>query len=301
MVSGGSGMSEGPVYSQEIKDENGTLEIYKAFLDLQGENVIYSCENIENITGILHGQEEWLAGVSKAVYFRDLDLKQYYIQTPYVINTIPNYIEAAIATITAFVVLDKIRDISREIGNVLSQILSVLGAIGGLIYAVIVIAWAIVVLAQIIVFMTDIFDHLIQPIKYHAGMKLKKLLEIGCDEIGLDFESTIFDDPIQENLILLPAKKRSPEDAENQFALGFTIPNSTTTNGEYSKSFFELLEAVKLAYRADIDIENGVLHLENIGAPTVTPVSELPDLQNLPGDPHRTNLREVYNSNYTVA
>lgn len=300
VTNGGSGMTEGPVYTQKIKDKNSTIEFYNAYLDLQGENVLWSCEAIENIEGVLLGQSKWLYEVSKALYFQDLDLEDKYIQVPYVINTIPNYTEAAIATITAFVVLDKMNDISKEIFKILADILSILGAIGAMIKIVIVIAWAIIVLAQIIVFITDIFDHLIQPIKYHAGMLWKELLEIGFKEIGLGFQSTIFDDEFNASLLIMPAKPQSAEDINNQFALGFTVPDSTKTNGEYQKGFNSLIEATLTYFRAEFEIIDDVFIMEKKGDAVVDPVYELPDLPNLPTDPHRTNLKQDYNSNYEL-
>jgi hypothetical protein len=233
--------------------------------------------------------------------FQDLDLKSEYKHIPYVINTIPNYTEAAIATITAFVVIDKMNDIAKEIGKVIADIASILGAIGALIKIVIVIAWAIIVLAQIIVFITDIFDHLIQPIKYHACMNWRRLLEIGFNEIDLEFESTLFDDEFIKNVYVLPAKPQSAEDIENAFALGFTKPESTRTNGEYQKGFQQLLIDTLEYFDADINVVDGVAHIETIGTQTADPVYELPNLENLPKDPHGTNLKEVYNARYIVS
>jgi len=299
---GGAGVTEGPLYEQEITDSNGTLELYKANLNLMGANVTYSCENIRGVEGVLNGQNEWLSDVSKGVMFQDLDLEEYYIQIPYVISTIPNYTEAAIATITAYVVLSKAQDILKEILKIIAEITSVISAIAALLKILVVIAWAIITLALIIVLLADIFDHLVQPVKYHASMKLRKLLEIGCEQIGLEgFQSTIFDnDETINNLVVLPAKQKSCKDTKNEFSLGFTLPDSTKTKGQYSKSFFDLLEAVKKLFYAEIDIIDNVMHLETIGAPVSDPVYELPDLPNLPTDPHKTNLQEAYNSHYEL-
>ena len=258
---GGTGMTEGPVYSQEITSNGTTIEFYKSVLDLHGENVEWSCESVKNIEGFLYEGNKWLFDLAQTVDFRDLDLKSEYRYLPYVINTIPNYTEAAIATITAFIVIDKMNDIAKEIGKVIADIASILGAIGALIKIVIVIAWAIILLAQIIVFITDIFDHLIQPIKYHALMNWRRQLEIGFDDIDLKFESTLFDDEFLKNVYYLPAKPQSAKDVENAFSLGFTIPGSTKTNGEYQKGFDNLLLFTLEYLDAEVNVIDGVSHI----------------------------------------
>lgn len=301
IANGGTGMTEGPIYSRKITSNGTTIEFDKLVLDLHGENIIWSCESIKNIPSFPYEGDKWIFELAQTVFFQDLDLKSEYKQLPYVINTIPNYVEAAIATITAFIVIDKMNDIAKEIFKVIAEIASILGAIGALIKIVIVIAWAIILLAQIIVFITDIFDHLIQPIKYHALMNWRRQVEIGFKEIGLGFESTLFDDEFIKNVYYLPAKQQSAKDIENAFSLGFTIPESTRTNGEYQKGFDNLLIFTMEYFDARIDVIDGVAHMETRGTQTIEPTSELPNLENLPKDPHRTNLNEVYNSRYIVS
>lgn len=295
------GIHSGIAYKQTVSDDDNTVLLIDGFLDPSSENAIFECDSVESIPVILRGRNDWVTEAAKAVMFNVL-LSQgkittdQYIQVPYIINTIPNYTEAAIATISAFVVIQKIIDISKEIGKVVSGILSVLGAIGALLKLLIVIAWVIVVLGLIILFLMDIADHIIQPVKYHASMRLRDLLDAGCKELGLKFRSSIFDDDDINDSVYMPAKLQSFKDVNNANSLGFTIPD-TRSKGYYKDSFFDLLLFVKNMFHAKIIIsDDDELILERVDTSTNSAELRLP---NLPLEKNGNNGSEII-ANYSV-
>ncbi len=285
-LTGGVGINEGMKYTLDVTDENSTLRIVDGLLALNAREVLFSKEFVKNVPVELRAKEDSVFKRSKNILWSTLkakgkiDPEADYVQMPYEISDLPNYTEAALTTITNFVVAAKTREIRKEIQNVLGQILSILGAIGAILNLIVIILWAIVALAQIIVLITDVFDHLIQPVKYHATMRLKKLFEIGCKELNLDFESSIFDDPFYADSVECPRKFKSAKDANDQFKFGFTVPESTRTTGYPSGSFFEFFEKWKNIFRASITItDDGKFVFERITDPAQEPTFTLAPIQ----------------------
>lgn len=296
------GIHTGIPYTQTVSDDDSSILLIDGYLDPAGIDTEFECDRISNIPVIQRKKNDWLTEASKNVLFNILLSKGIittndYIQVPYIISSIPNYTEAAIATITAFLVVQKIIDIGRRINEIVGQLLSVLGAIGAIINMVIVVLWIIIVLGQIILFLMDIFDHLIQPIKYHSGMKWKRLLEAGCQQLGLSFVSSIFDDERYADSIIMPAKQQSFKDVKNANSLGFTVPN-TMDSGYYKGSFFDLLALTKTTFNAKIILNNNnELVLERVDKGIAEATLVLP---NLPLNKHKTNANEII-GNYELA
>lgn len=255
----GVGINEGLRYSVSIDDGKGELMVLDSYLVLSAASVSYSCDIITGIPIELRGQNDSLSRRSKLVKF-DILFDQGkitaddYIQIPYVNSDLPDYRGAAIVTLTGFVVITEIRRMVQDIVKVIAEIASVISAISGVLKAVIVVLGIIITIATIIIFLFKIADQLIQPVKYHASMLWLDLLKIGCKELGLTFQSTIFDDPFIKDTVRLPAKFKSPENPKLFGSFGFTTPEETRTKGYYDGSFFELLAETKSTFRAFITL-----------------------------------------------
>lgn len=299
----GVGIHEGIQHSISVKDDDGELLIFDGYLVTSGAQVVYSKESIKNIKSELRGKIESLSKRAKAVYFSDLlEEKRInpvldYVIVPYIINSIPSYKEAAIVTITAFMVINNTRTMVKEVAKALADIAGILSAIAGVIKVVLLIAWIIIVIAQIIILIQDIFDHIIQPIKYHNGMLWKRLLEIAAAKLGYTVSSTIFEQKEFIDTVRMPAKFEAFEDVNNKISLGFTRPNTIDSTGYYAGNFYELLKETKATFRASIVItDDNVMIIEPISRPTQSPVAKLPNIKRLE---HQTNASEL-RSNYTI-
>lgn len=297
------GLYEGIPLNISVQDDNGSLEIFDGYLLTDGAEVVYSKESVENIKAELRGKIASLSKRSKTVVYSELVTKgviiptRDYVSIPYIINSIPNYKSAAIITLTLFVVANQARDIVKEIGKVTADIASVLSAIAGVLKVVILIAWIIIIIIQIIILINNIFDQLIQRVKYHSAMLWKKLLEIGCNELGYSFESTIFESDDFKDTVILPAKFEAFDDPTNKLFLGFTKPEPTKTSGEYAGSFYDLLKDTKATFRAKITIIDNRLIIEPVSAPTQSPKYKLPPLRRRRS---KTNAYELI-SNYQLS
>jgi len=277
----GVGINEGMRYSMSIDDGKGELAILDSYLVLSASSVVYSCDSVRGVPTELRGQNDSLSRRAKLVKYDILFdegkiTASDYIQIPYINSDLPDYRGAAIVTLTGFVVIMEIRRMVNDILKVIAEISSVLSAIAGVLKAVIIVLGIIVTIAAIIIFLFKIADQLIQPVKYHASMLWKKLIEIGCKELGLTFQSTIFDDKFIEDTVRLPAKFKSPEDPKLFGSFGFTVPEETKTKGYYDGSLFDLLAETKTTFRAFITLtSDDRLILEGIDTESKEPAFKM--------------------------
>jgi len=298
-----NGINEGIKYSMSIKENGSELMILDSYLVVNGSGVTYSCDKITGLQTELRGKNDSVVRRSKEIVFSQLLEEGFfttdeYVQVPYINSSIPDYKGAAITSITAFIVLDKLVVMVKEIVKIIADIGGVLSALAGVLKIVVVVIWIIITLATLIIFMFQILDLLIQPVKYHAGMRWKRLLEIGCEKLGYTFESSIFEDPFINDTVILPAKFQSFDDDDKLISFGFTTPEETRTNGYYAGSFFDLLVDTKETFRAYISVtSDNRLIIEKIGAPTDQPSFKMNPKIKM--DEWRTNAEEII-GNYGV-
>jgi len=215
-----NGIYQGIKYSISIKEEGSELTILDGVLLPNGAETVYSKELIENMRVERRGKDDSLSRRAKTVIYSELLKEGFfttadYIQVPYTLSSRPDYKAAAIISVTAFIVLDKLVVMAKEMAKVIADIGGVLSAMAGVLKIIVLVFWVIITLATLIIFMLSVLDQLIQPVKYHAGMLWKQLIEIGCAKLGYTFKSTIFDDEFIASAVIIPAKFETPE-SENK-------------------------------------------------------------------------------------
>jgi len=302
-----NGIYQGIKYSISRKEEGSELTILDGVLLPNGAETVYSKELIENMRVERRGKDDSLSRRAKTVIYSELLKEGFfttadYIQVPYTLSSRPDYKAAAIISVTAFIVLDKLVVMAKEMAKVIADIGGVLSAMAGVLKIIVLVFWVIITLATLIIFMLSVLDQLIQPVKYHAGMLWKQLIEIGCAKLGYTFKSTIFDDEFIASAVIIPAKFETPESENNQVSargfnfnlpsFGFTVPEETRANGYYTGSFFDLLQDTKDTFRAFITItSNNELVIERVGTPMSDPSFRMNPLIRM--REHRTNGDEI--------
>lgn len=295
----GVGNSEGMPFSVSLDDgdSDGELPLLDGYLVLNGAGTTYSCDFIKGMKVELRGKNLSLSKRSKSIRFDILFengafTTDDFIYLPYVDSSKPDYKTAAIITVTGVLILYQVRAMIQDVLKIIAEIASVLSAIAGILKAVTVAFGVVVTVGTIVVFVFKITDQLIQPVKYHAAMNWKRLLEIGCIELGYTFQSSIFDDPFVMDTVILPAKYKSFEDPKFFDSFGFVKPDIENTTGYYDGSFFELLQDTKTVFNAFINITtDNRLIIETIGTPTTEPAFRMN--RNIKVDEHTTNAHEL--------
>jgi hypothetical protein len=297
-TTGGVGIFEAIPLKIEI-DRNGVIEKpFDGYLELPDGN--YSC-NKTSIPSKERQQIDWLNDVADSFTFEYLFreagtiTKDDFIFQPYVISAVPDYKESAIALLSAFILkteieraIDKIKELSAEMSNPFEAT--------AIIRAILYIAYLTTLILALIKLIKDVITFIIQPVKYHACMKVKIQLEKGCEHLGLTFASPIFDDPNFKDMVIMPEKFYNPVNSADKRILGYTIHDKDKQEGFFKGTFGDLLRLVKSMFNAKIIIDNGVLTLIRRDEATAPPLYQLPDLYQ---PYHRYNANEM-KSNYYI-
>lgn len=325
-LTGGVGIFEGIPFRIEL-GKSGTIEqLYNGYLDLSTSQI--ECNQVTATAKERLGID-YINDIADSFSFEYLNTKaklgsngqtmlpftDRYVYVPYVISTVPSAQEAILAAVSLITLL-------IELQNALSSLLKHISGIAtfswsDLFKIVIHVAYIAFLFATIIRVIQDLFNAIIQPVKFHAGMKIKDLCEIGSDWMGFDFASeTILELEEFADLVLLPQKYNMPINEDIDFIQGFTDVSSisqTATgsnqigqneeNGYYNGTFGQLLRDLKTMFNAKVIIqesstgERPTLRLERIDYSTSENLYNLPPIDN--NDAYRFNVND-FNANYLV-
>ena len=325
-LTGGVGIFEGIPFRIEL-GKSGTIEqLYNGYLDLSTSQI--ECNQVTATAKERLGID-YINDIADSFSFEYLNTKaklgsngqtmlpftDRYVYVPYVISTVPSAQEAILAAVSLITLL-------IELQNALSSLLKHISGIAtfswsDLFKIVIHVAYIAFLFATIIRVIQDLFNAIIQPVKFHAGMKIKDLCEIGSDWMGFDFASeTILELEEFADLVLLPQKYNMPINEDIDFIQGFTDVSSisqTATgstqigqneeNGYYNGTFGQLLRDLKTMFNAKVIIQESstgdrpTLRLERIDYSTSENLYNLPPIDN--NDAYRFNVND-FNANYLV-
>ena len=276
-----AGIFEGLPFRIDLNHLGTVQTIFDGYLDLS-DNVEVSCNDITASAKETH-KIDWLNETADSVDFQFLYdtnpalFSNKFINIPYVINTLPKGSEAFLATISAFVIAIELSKVGVLYSDAIADITGVVNAIAGIIKLIAAIVYTITLIASLIKLIYDAFNYIIQPIKYHQGMRVKDLLTIGCSHFGYTFQSSIFSGELKD-LVILPEKYQNPD---TDGILGFLNPNEPEMRGYYRGTFGQLLRDLRLIFNAKIIIDNGKLIFERRDY-DLNPATtyQLPDLRN---------------------
>lgn len=221
-----------------------------------------------------------------------------YVFMPYVLNSVPDYMQSAIATFSVYVLYGEIKKSLLEIQYTLTNLGNPFTAANAILQAIFQIAYLVVLLAAIVKLVLDIIRFIIQPVKYHAGMYAVDLLTIGAAHLGLTFKSEIFNTAPFDKMVIIPRKfMNAPSTVDSQI-LGFFSPNRLEQNGYYKGTFGDLLRAMKKQFNAKLSISAaGELFLMRVDKNAASPQFKLPDIYN----PQFSTNADELKSNYVIA
>lgn len=216
---------------------------------------------------------------------------------PYVLNNVPDYMQAAVTTISIYVITRELKDAVQRVKEIAAQLTNPFEATA-IIRAVLLVGYLIVLIATLVKLINDLIKLIIQPVKYHAGMRVRDLLTIGCEHLGFTFKSEIIDDATWNKLVIIPEKYSNPPDNLSKQILGFITPNSALQDGYYKGTFGDLLRAMKSMFNAKIVVtQNSEIFLIRRDKNASQAQYQLPPLYN----PYYTINTDELISNYRVS
>lgn len=266
-LTGGVGVGEGKPFTIYLEQNGVQLQLFDGYLDLWLAK--YECGKI-TANAIEQGRVDWLqSGVAEFSfeYLESIGLitEANYILVPYVISTVPNYREAFMATITIFIVtgelfnqIDGILGMTIEANNPFEA-----SAIARLVLRIIYIATLLIALIKLVI---DVYNLIIQPIKYHACMRVNDLLSIGASYLGLTYSSSFLQASPLNNLVILPEKFQTKTNDDGIFKAikGLFEKDKTGQKGYpgFGYTFADLINAMLLQFNAKVVMDGTNFKIE---------------------------------------
>ena len=295
---------QGIPYTETVEDDNGSDMVFDGYADPSTPGASFECDNVKISTRV-RGGNDWFGDKADVVYFNILESQGFItdadkIQIPYVVSSIPDLKAVAIASLTAFVVTQEIKRTISDLKNLTLELGNFMTALAAILKIIFYIAYVTILFISLLKLILEIKNALIQPIKYHVGMKYETLLIAGCKFLDLKFESSIFKDDFYKDTIILP-KKTEPFDNSAEAGILSAIRGNMTPNvderGYFEGSFGELLRISKDIFNAKIILKDGKLILERVDKKITNSNYVLdPVEQRISG----TNAFEI-ESNYAIA
>jgi hypothetical protein len=220
---------------------------------------------------------DWLNEVADSFTFEYLAKIRFSITSPdyrvipYVIERPTDWTAIAIMQLTVFTVINGITASIQEILALTASTANPLEATA-IIRLALYIIYLIALIASLIKLIIDVFRMLIQPVKYHAGMTIRKHFEKACDYLGIGFVSSIPD----IDWALLPEKYQLPQDSNGLF--GLFSANSTELDGYFKGTFGDFIRQMNDIFKAKVYLLDGILYFEKQNFKIGTPQFVMPPI-----------------------
>lgn len=244
----GTGILEGPGFRIFIGDTHllifdGCIDTVDKSFSVQGDMV--TCTIKES------GKIDWLNDVAQSITFEYLTSlapgspgyisRADYKQTPYAISTIPDFTQAALLSVSLFVIIKESVDVVARIASLItraiSQSLSWLQLVGTIVEIVLYLLYLIAIIAASARLMQQIADNLLQPKKTKLCMREQDLFKKFLEFFGLNYVSSIHGIGTAPgyngryiNATWMPSKIRIPAGDPSVIDSLFKRPADETTN-----------------------------------------------------------------------
>lgn len=277
-LNGGVGLFEGEPYEIVVGDIQNPKFRFEGYLDftedltsIGGQEIICSLKRKKG--------EDWLNDVADSfsyasLYDEGIISDSDFVRVPYVINFIPDGLQIIMLSMSIYMMtkelIENIQALADSIADLVDAATPVIGVgvgfgavavtawdIGNFILATLKtiarIAYMIAMVAAIIELVDALFTELLPAKRYHLGMTFRKLLEKGCEKLGLQFSSSI-----QElNWTHIPRKSNKGGEKDSD---GLEVGYPSNTGPIYL--FGDSIRILKEAFNADFRISNGVFYFE---------------------------------------
>ncbi len=304
LTTGGIGVFEGIPFRIEVRNQSVSKVLFNGYLDLT-EKTVYASKQYVTTTAKESQQVDWLQDVAFGFGPEFLKatgqiLQTDYIYMPYVNSCVPNYRDSFIALMGIFTVTMQLYKEVVDLTNIIIGAANPFEATA-LIRLIPEVAYITILLIAQIRLIKDLVNLLIQPVKYHACMTVKKQIEKCCAHLNMTFSSDIFNSPSPfENLVILPEKYYIQTNSGDPRLLGFTSPNSTDQNGFYKGMFGDLLQEMKKMFCGKLVIKNGVLYFLRRDQGLIAPIYQVPDVDERAISLNTSEFKSNYNISFQV-
>ncbi|MES2382474.1 MAG: hypothetical protein V4538_15610 [Bacteroidota bacterium] len=277
----GVGVFEGIPFRIEVA-RNGVIEVpFKGYLDLtqQGKLSKNRCTVRAVEENGIDSFNDKADGFSyQFLYDNGRITDTDFIWVPYVLNSVPNYVEACVSVVGVYVMVKEIKEVIQKLIEFVSD-MPVYYVFSTYIKLILYIIYLILLIIALIKLVKAVVLLIIQPVKYHAAMGLKKHLEKGAEYLGMTFSSPILNQDPFDKAYIIPEKYFNEPNKKEKQILGFTEP-SITQHGFYKGTFGDLIRECKKIFKAKIIVKDNVIYMYREDHIVSSPQFTLPDIYN---------------------
>ena len=280
---GGPGVGEGLPYKLRLDNQEGQkIDLFDGFVNTWSAKYKQGSVTAEAVE---QGKIDWINDVIDGFTFEDLAEMgkitfRNYIPVPYCKNKKGDGLETITAIITAFIVVDKMKEQASELKKSIGRLTSPF-SYGEVIAVVEHMLYLIVLVAALFKMLTDAYNSIVGPVKYHYAMYEKDLLRIGLSHLGLKMSSTILEQPPFNRSAVMPPKYNTFEENTGLFATitGFLEPNPNEQTGYPKTTFGDFFRSIKVKYNAKIVIDGDTLFFEKQSFDRPAPIKQMPPIE----------------------
>jgi len=208
-LSGGVGITEGVPLRIVLDSERGeTIDTFNGYINLWDSQF-----DVGKLTAPIQqsGSLDWFNDQIDSFSFDYLESiglisSVNYITIPYCIEKKQNALEIIILYVSVFVITDKLAEQLKELQQLLAETANPFSTFSGTAKILAQVVYLAILLAALIGLLLQLFENIIQRNKFHYGMKVADMMEIGLKYLGYKFSSSIFQNSVYKDLILLPEK-----------------------------------------------------------------------------------------------
>lgn len=298
-TTGGNGAFEGLPHKIEIVQDGSVLNVFDGYIDLTTAQW-----NQDKVTAESKQRagNDWLNEVADGftfsyLYNNKLLTDSDKIFVPYIINSIPDYRDILLATLALYTVTAQLKEISFDVGEGTAASGSLIDSIAGVLKLAFKILYTLFLIAAIVKLILDLFNLLIQPVKYVAGMKVNRLLEAGCSHLGINYESPLLQSSPFDKLTIIPNAQNPPPTQTDERIRGYLLGNPIEQTGYYDGSFGDLLRALATMFNLRVVTSPDKLRLLPRSKPITSATFRLPDYDI---QQYRTNA-DQFVANYVIS
>lgn len=247
------GMFQGIPFDIFWEGRNTSTNVFNGQIDLSESYKNISINQV-NIQTKLKAQIDWF---EKASEFSFLWLEEYrgliqpsdFVPVPYIINYVPDNTQVLLLAISLFTLIRELVSLIRDIANIVAELITGASALGfaqilaAILKIVLLLAYAVAVVFAIIELVKQLREQLFPPIRYHWGMKAKRMLEVGAEQLGYTFKSDLFDQTEYKDLVVLPPKSKPGYENTSTFSSGVPYDSIIYMYSDYVFTMLELFNA----------------------------------------------------------
>lgn len=222
-----------------------------------------------------------------------------YIQVPYLVEEIPDYTQAMITGIAVFTTVQETAEVIKTVAGLVAEIANVGTTISALVKVVLYIAYLTVLVIALINLIQNLIDNIIQKQKFKLGMKVRTAFARACQRLGLNFASTILNNPASQyyDLAVIPKKIVIPNPNNNSFLRDKDESLSVLSYGHPDGSFGDFIRDISTVFDGEVRLIGNTLHFENRHHWNNVSAYQLPNITNRP---KKYNTHEL-SANYLIS